>query len=129
MAQKPRSELALNAVKGVTNQWRTYAGDVLAQFVNVLVQLPLRNPRVLILDDLRHLFIGQANPQILVRIFWAGAIAQLFFAVLHGKQIEVMRIIKAAHAFTSEPSNMPGLPHSDSGSPRLISTSNLPLRS
>ncbi len=64
----------------------------------MLLQFALGDLEILILIDQPHLSIRQAQPQALESILGRRAVRELFFAILHGKEIEMVWVIKAAHA-------------------------------
>ena len=69
----------------------------LTQFLDMLVQLALRNALRLILDDLFHFFRRKAQFEIRVCFFRRAAIAEFLFTVLHRKEIKVMWIVETTH--------------------------------
>src|SRR6476660_3431929 len=62
-----------------------------AQFVNVLAQVALKNAHRLLFVDDAHLLIVQAQPQVLVGVVGRRSIRKLLAAILHGKEIDMMR--------------------------------------
>src|SRR6266566_818691 len=68
-----------------------------SQEMNVLLQLPLVNPDVLVPDDPVHLLRRQAIPEDLQRVLRGSTVDQLLPAVRHLEQVHVVRVAETAH--------------------------------